>query len=283
MINIKKYEEINKNGYIYNNNNEGYIDLSSDNFNKYNQEYHKRIYLNTKVKVLLKSFKEYINNCKKSKKYNRLIVKNEFPYISICLSVLNMEKYIRQNILSILNQSFQDFEIIIINDKSNDKTEIKIKEMQLEDDRIKVINHFENLGVYRSRIESILNAKGKNILLMDPDDMYLNENLFQELYNYNIINNLDIIEFTVYQQIDGSRKLFYPDNHFQNHFHGFTKKIIYQPELSEILYYIPNTKEYSHTICRNIWNKMVKLEIFLKMHEYIGNDYYNKYISLYYF
>lgn len=41
MINIKKYEEINKNGYIYNN--EGYIDLNSDNFNKYNQEYHTRI------------------------------------------------------------------------------------------------------------------------------------------------------------------------------------------------------------------------------------------------
>ena len=113
---------------------------------------------------------------------------------------------------------------------------------------------------------------------MDPDDMYLNENLFLELYNYNIINNLDIIEFTVYQQIDGSRQLFYPDNHFQNHFHCFIKKILYQPKLSEILFYVPNTKEYSHTICRNIWNKMVRIEVFLKMHKYIGNDYYNKFI-----
>ena len=228
--------------------------------------------------IASKSFKKYINNCKKSKKYKRIIIKKEIPYISICLSVLNMENYIKQNLFSILNQSFQDFEIIIINDKSNDNTEIKIKEIQIDDDRIKIINHLENYGVYRSRLESILNAKGKNILLMDPDDMYLNENLFQELYNFNIKNNLDIIEFSVYQQMDGSRKLIYPDNHFQNHFHGFKKKIIYQPDLSEILFYIPNTKEYSHTICRNIWNKMIRLEVFLKMHNYIGNGYFNKFI-----
>ena len=57
--------------------------------------------------------------------------------------------------------------------------------MQKEDNRILIINHFQNLGVYKSRIESILEAKGKYIMLMDPDDMYLNDNLFQKLYEYN--------------------------------------------------------------------------------------------------
>ena len=64
--------------------------------------------------------------------------------------------------------------------------------MQLVDDRIKLISHSQNLGVYRSRIETILNSKSKIILLMDPDDMYMNENLFQDLYNINIEQNLDI-------------------------------------------------------------------------------------------
>ena len=128
--------------------------------------------------------------------------------------------------------------------------------MQLEDDRIILINHSKNLGVYRSRIETILNAKSEYIMIMDPDDMYLNKNLIKELYNYNRINNLDIIEFTVYHQNDGARKIFYPDNHFQNHFHNFNKKIISQPELSDILYFLPRTKQYSYTICRNIWNKI---------------------------
>ena len=238
MIQNKQNKETKINGYIYNIN-EGYIDLSSNRYNQNNHEYNKVININIKVKFLLffifvflliiilvgdlytssnenhkilKLFKNYINNCKNSIKYNRIIIKSEIPYISICLSALNMENYIKQNILSILNESFQDFEIIIINDNSSDKTELIIKEIQIDDDRIKIINHNENFGVYRSRIESILNSKGKNILLMDPDDMYLNENLFLELYNYNKINNLDIIEFTVYQQIDGSRKIIYPDN-----------------------------------------------------------------------
>ena len=227
---------------------------------------------------LLKSFKKYINDCKKNKKYIFRKNKNEIPYVSICLSALNMEKYIKQNLLSILNQSLQDFEIIVVNDNSNDDTEKIIKEMQLEDDRIILINHSQNLGVYRSRIETILNAKSKYIMLMDPDDMYLNQNLIRELYNYNKINNLDIIEFSVYHQNDGSRKIIYPDNHFQNHFHNFDKKIIYQPELSEILYYLPRTKQYSHTICRNIWNKIIRVKILLDVHHYIGNDYYNEFV-----
>ena len=68
-----------------------------------------------------------------------------------------MEKYIHQNLLSILNQSFQNFEIIIVNDSSKDKTERIIRMLQLVDNRIKLVNHSKNLGVYHSRIEAILN------------------------------------------------------------------------------------------------------------------------------
>ena len=167
---------------------------------------------------------------------------------------------------------------LIINDFSSDNTEDIIKRIQKEDDRIKLINHSKNLGVYRSRVESILNAKGKYILLMDPDDMLLNQNLFSELFKYNLKSNLDIIEFLVYQKIEGTRKIFFPDNHFENHFHNFPQKIIYQPELSNLLYYFPRTYEYSHTICRNIWNKMINRNLFLYMHKYIGIEYFNEFI-----
>jgi cellulose synthase/poly-beta-1,6-N-acetylglucosamine synthase-like glycosyltransferase len=138
--------------------------------------------------ILLKSFGKYIDDCKKFKIYNRIKFKNINPHFSICISALNMEKYIKKNIISIIKQSFQDLEIIIVDDNSKDNTKKIIKEMQIEDGRITIINHSQNLGVYRSRIESILNAKGKFIILMDPDDLYLNKNLFEELYNYNLIN-----------------------------------------------------------------------------------------------
>ena len=152
---------------------------------------------------------KYVNACKQSRKMSRTKIFNDTPYISVCLAALNMKLYMEQNLLSIINQSFQDFEIVIVNDHSKDETEHIIRNLQSSDSRIKLINHPENLGVYRSRIEAILNAKGEFILLMDPDDMFLNKNLFKELYNYNLNNNLDIVEFSVYQQKEGEKKTLY--------------------------------------------------------------------------
>ena len=228
--------------------------------------------------AFLKPFERYINECKHARRLQRTKVYNDHPYISVCLAAFNMRLYIQQNLLSIINQSFQDFEIIVVNDFSTDETEDIIKNLQLNDKRIKLVNHYQNLGVYHSRIEAILNARGEYILLMDPDDMYLNPNLFQEIYNYNLQRNLDIIEFSVYQQNDGEKKIFLPDNHYETHFHGFPKEIISQPELSSLLFYLPGTKDYSKTICRNIWNKIIRRNIFLQVDKYIGKDYYDAFV-----
>jgi len=113
---------------------------------------------------------------------------------------------------------------------------------------------------------------------MDPDDLFLNENLFTQLYNYNLKYNLDIIEFTVFQQIEGRRNLFYPHNHLESHYHNFTNDIINQPNLSEILFQIPNKNIYTYSICRNIWNKMIRKKVFLDMHRFIGLDYFNNFV-----
>ena len=237
------------------------------------------LYLDASNKLLfLKPFEKYINTCKNSIKLKRTKIFSEIPYISICMSALNMELYIKQNLLSILNQSFQDFEIIIVNDFSKDKTENIIRDLQNYDCRIKLVNHNKNLGVYHSRIEAILNSNGEYILLMDPDDMYLNPDLFKDIYDYNLKNNLDIIEFSVFQQNDGEKKIFLPDNHYEIHYHGFPKEIISQPELSNLLYYSPGTKKYSKTICRNIWNKIIRRKVFLKVDEYIGKEYYQTFV-----
>ena len=130
----------------------------------------------------IRPYIKYIIDCKNHKRYNRIKIIKENPYISVCIPALNMNKYIERAILSIINQSFQDFEIIIINDNSKDDTEEIVTKLKLEDNRIKLINHNNNKGVYYSRVEAILFSKGNYIILMDPDDLYLNENLFKELY-----------------------------------------------------------------------------------------------------
>ena len=113
---------------------------------------------------------------------------------------------------------------------------------------------------------------------MDPDDMFLNPNLFHEINKYNLHKNLDIIEFSVYQQKEGTKKIFMPDNPYETHYHCFSKEVISQPELSNLLFYIPGTKEYSKTICRNIWNKIIRRNIFLKVEEFLGKEYYNSFV-----
>ena len=131
-------------------------------------------------------YNKYVQFCKNGRNYFKNIrlrpFNNNNYYISICIPVYNMEKFIESALLSILNQSFQNFEIILVNDNSVDKTLEIISKYQINDDRIKVINHPKNLGVYCSRKDAIFNSKGEYIMLMDPDDMLLNKDLFKELY-----------------------------------------------------------------------------------------------------
>ena len=221
----------------------------------------------------IKKYLNYILICERSIRLKPIKLYNQFPFISICIPLYNSENYIEKAILSVLNQSFQDFEIIIVNDFSNYNTEKIIKKIQLEDERIKIINHNTNYGTYHSRVEAVLNSKGKYILFLDSDDMFLDGNLFKELFIFNKNNNYDIIEFLVYWKNEGENKIYYPKSHRLNHNHNYTKKIIYQPELSEIIFYKPRTKSYTDIICRPLWNKICKREIQLKAINYIGENY----------
>ena len=224
-------------------------------------------------------YKKFINDCKQLKRFNiKKAVNNENPYLSICIPVHNMEKYLERAILSIINQSFQDFEIIIVNDNSNDNSKSIMKMLQIEDNRITIINHFQNLGVYSSRVDAILNARGKYIILLDPDDMFLNNKLFEKLFNYNLQLNLDIIEFSVIYQEDRKKTIYKPKYHYFNHYHDYGKNIIYQPELSNIIFYIPRTNNYTAIICRTIWNKLIRKNILLKAIDYINKDFNNQYL-----
>ena len=182
-----------------------------------------------------------------------------------------MKNYIEKSILSILNQSFQNFEIIIVNDCSNDNTLNIVKKMKLKEKRIKLINHSKNLGVFNSRVDAVLASRSKYIMLMDPDDMLLNPKLLEKLYKYNLKYNLDITEFTVLCYIEKKNELKIISKYY--HFHNFSNNFINQPELSNLLYKNTLTNNYSTVSCRVIWNKIIKKEVLLKSLRYIGKDY----------
>lgn len=91
--------------------------------------------------------------------------------ISVVMSVYNGERYLVEAIDSILNQTYSDFEFIIINDCSTDKTAEILQ--SYNDARIKIINNDENLRLPASLNKGLRLAKGKYIARMDADDIAL--------------------------------------------------------------------------------------------------------------
>lgn len=110
--------------------------------------------------------------------------------ISVILPVYNGEKYLKESIESILNQTYTNFEFIIINDGSKDSSLEIIKEYEKEDERIVAVSR-ENKGLIATLNEGIEKAKGKYIARMDQDDISLPQRLETQL-KYMITNNLDI-------------------------------------------------------------------------------------------
>jgi len=97
------------------------------------------------------------------------------PEITMLMTVFNGEKYLREAIESILNQTFKDFEFLIVDDGSEDKSVEIIT--SYKDKRIKLIRNEQNMGIPGSANRGIKLAEGKYIARMDCDDISLPERL----------------------------------------------------------------------------------------------------------
>ena len=112
------------------------------------------------------------------------------PKISIIVPVYNVEKYLRKCIDSILNQTFKDFELILIDDGSTDESGKICDEYNLKDNRIKVI-HKENGGLSSARNAGLDIAQGEYIGFVDSDD-WIELDMYEELYKICKENDTDV-------------------------------------------------------------------------------------------
>ena len=110
--------------------------------------------------------------------------------ISIVVPVYNVEDYLEKCIQSILNQSYKNLEIILVDDGSPDNCPKICDKYEKLDSRIKVI-HKKNGGLSDARNIGIKNAKGKYISFVDSDD-YIKENFIEDMYNLLIKYDADI-------------------------------------------------------------------------------------------
>jgi len=97
------------------------------------------------------------------------------PLVSVVLPAGNVEKYISEAIESILNQTFKNFELIILDDASADKTWEIIKKYAEKDGRITPVKNRKNLYIAGNRNKGISLARGKYIVWQDADDVSLPE------------------------------------------------------------------------------------------------------------
>lgn len=120
--------------------------------------------------------------------------------VSVVIPVYNVEKYLDECISSVINQTYRNLEIIIVDDGSTDNSpDIYLKYAQ-DDQRIKIIKK-KHLGLGASRNIGIANAKGKYIYFLDSDD-YIKENMFSSIIPYMEENKLDICFFSADVRID---------------------------------------------------------------------------------
>jgi len=99
------------------------------------------------------------------------------PFFSIVLPAFNVEKYIHRSILSILTQSFQNFELIVVNDGSTDNTANIIDEFSKQNQKITVVTHQKNESLHMARLNGVAASKGNYVVFLDGDDYFVDNSL----------------------------------------------------------------------------------------------------------
>ena len=164
------------------------------------------------------------------------------PRLSVITPVYNVENYLRGSVDSVLNQTFADLELILVDDGSTDSCGQICDEYASSDPRVRVI-HQEHEGVSDARNKGIDIARGKLIGFADSDDE-ITETMYQEMIDYLESNQLDAVCTDTYVVRNG-KKTFRP---------RYKKDMLFNHDeaINEIL---------EGALDNAVWNKIYKREV----------------------
>ena len=117
------------------------------------------------------------------------------PLISVIIPVYGVEKYISQCLESVINQTYKNLEIIVVNDGTKDRSAEIAKEYAAKDSRIKVYD-FKNGGLSVARNRGLEIATGDYISYIDSDD-WIDLKLFEVLLDTALTRNVDMVKYGV--------------------------------------------------------------------------------------
>ena len=135
-------------------------------------------------------------------------MKTHSPVVSVLMPVFNGERYLSEAILGILDQTFSDFELIIIDDGSTDQTPTIIQQYTLQDKRIRGYKNADNQGIARSLNTGISKCNGMYIARFDSDDLCHPDRLREQTTFLNQNPDVGILG-SRYKTIDETGKTLY--------------------------------------------------------------------------
>lgn len=124
------------------------------------------------------------------------------PTVSIVIAVYNTGKYLKQCLDSVYTQTLENYEVIVVNDCSQDQSMDIIREYQKRDKQMIVIDKKNNEGTFWSRVDGAMAATGEYVGFVDSDD-WLQATMYQNMYENAVERDADILECR-YQMHDGT-------------------------------------------------------------------------------
>ncbi len=188
--------------------------------------------------------------------YQRIITLSSKPLISIIVPSYNKNVNIIKSIRSIQNQSLKNIEIIIVDDCSNINNILDIyNNILITDPRIRIFFHSTNMGVWRTRIDGFLYSRGKYIMTLDPDDLYEDNYVLEDMYNLMEKYELDSAKMLY--------RLIYDFNNFNNNTIPFEMKYNYTEIVSRAKIDKYNWEKL-HLGFGVIWNRITRSDVYAK-------------------
>ncbi|MBD3107668.1 glycosyltransferase family 2 protein [Bacillus sp. AGMB 02131] len=198
--------------------------------------------------------------------------------VSLIVPIYNAEKYLDKCITSILNQTFTNFELILVNDGSTDASLSICTKYQKKDNRILVINK-KNEGSIATRRKGVQAASSDYVMFVDADD-WIDKKMIETLYTESINSSADITVCNMYKVL-GNSKLIKRKNNSEY----FKEDKLYDKE--KIMNELIVAYFYGHPFPANLFGKLYKKDLLLncgkfleKIHFLGENLYYNLEIFL---
>ncbi len=176
------------------------------------------------------------------------------PFFSVIMPVYNVEQYLNEAVSSVLNQTFQDFEMILVEDKSTDKSGEMCDKIAIKSNKVRVIHQESNKGASEARNVGIENAVGKYIWFMDSDDC-VEKTLLEKVYKSLMINTAQVVIF-------GLEEEYFDEENCKKQGKKISLDTRYLKSKEQIRELVIDLEE--STLYGYIWNKVYDLEYLKK-------------------